>query len=90
MDGINLLQKTPKILDDFQKEKPELLPQINLIKNNDKNIIESHYKELANSLEKNLFERCDKKTNQTYLGFLREFHASTKNAINILYRLNTS
>ena len=87
MDGISLLQKTPKILDDFLKEKPELLNQITLIKNNDKNIIESHYKELANSLEKNLFERCDKKTNQTYLGFLREFHASTKNAINILYRL---
>ena len=87
MDGINMLQKTPKILDDFQKEKPELLPQITLIKNNDKNTIESHYKDLANSLEKNLFERCDKKTSQTYLSFLREFSASMKNAINILYRL---
>ena len=87
MDGINMLQKDPKILDDYEKEKPELLPQINLIRTNDKKIIESQYKELANSVEKNLFEFCGKKTSQTYFTFLREFSASMKNAIYILYKL---
>ena len=87
MDGISMLQKDQKLLKDFEKEKPELLPKITLIRNNDKNLIESHYKELANSVELNLFEYCGKKTSQTYLSFLREFSASMKNAITILYRL---
>ena len=87
MDGINMLQKDSKILDDYAKEKPELFPQITLIKTNDKKLLEDYYKELANGVEKNLFEYCDKKTNQKYLSFLREFSASMKNAISILYRL---
>ena len=87
MDGISILQKDKKILNDFEKEKPELLPKITLIRNNDKQSIEAHYKELANSIEINLFEHCGKKTSHSYLSFLREFSASMKNAINILYRL---
>ena len=87
MDGISMLQKDKKILNDFEKEKPELFSKISLIRNNDKQSIEAHYKELANSVESNLFDHCGKKTSHSYLSFLREFSASMKNAINILYRL---
>ena len=87
MDGISMLQKDQKILKDFEKEKPELLPQINLIRNNDKNLIETHYKGLATLVENHLFEFCGKKTSQSYFSFLREFSASMKNAISILHRL---
>ena len=87
IDGINMLLKDQKFLDDFSKEKPESIPKINFLKTSDKKQIEAKYKELANSIEKNLFESCDKKTSQTYLSFLREFSASMKNAISILYRV---
>ena len=87
IDGINMLIKDQKFLDDISKEKPEIIPQITILKGGDKNYIETHYKELANSVEKNLFEYCDKKTSQNYMSFLREFSASMKNSISILYRL---
>ena len=87
IDGINMLLKDQKFLDDFSKEKPESIPKIALLKTSNKKEIETKYKELANSIEKNLFESCDKKTSQTYLSFLREFSASVKNAISILYRV---
>ena len=87
IDGINMLLKDQKFLDDFSKEKPDFIPKIALLKTSDKKQIEAQYLELATSIEKNLFEYCDKKTSQTYLNFLREFSASMKNAISILYRL---
>ena len=87
IQGINMLQKNPKVLDDFEKEKSELIPNITLIRKKDKNEIEKKYKELSNSIENHLFEYCDKKTSQNYFSFLREFSASMKNSIMILYRL---
>ena len=87
IDGINMLLKDQKFLDDFSKEKPDSITKINFLKTGNKKEIEKKYKELANSIEKNLFESCDKKTSQTYLSFLREFSASVKNAISILYRV---
>ena len=87
IQGINMLQKNPKVLDDFEKEKSELIPYITLIRKKDKNEIEKKYKELSNSIENHLFEYCDKKTSQNYFSFLREFSASMKNSIMILYRL---
>ena len=87
MDGINILKNDKKFLDDFAKEKPDLIPQITFIETCDKTSFETKYKELANSIEKNLFEYCNKKTSHTYLNFLREFTASMKNSITIIYRL---
>ena len=51
INGIKYLQKNTKILDDFEKEKLNLKSQISLIKENNTSNIDTHYKELANSIE---------------------------------------
>ena len=64
INGIKYLQKNTKILDDFEKEKQNLKSQISLIKENNMSNIDTHYKELANSIENNLFKNCEHLTSE--------------------------
>ena len=87
INGIKLLQNNTKIMDDFEKEKPNLKDKISLIRESNTNSIETHYKELSKSIENNLFENCDKKVNPTYFAFLQEFALLIKNSQQLLFRV---
>ena len=88
LNGVKYLQKHPEILENFGKENPNLTSQISLIKENNISVINTHYKELANSIEKNLFESCEQKTQGSYfLPFLREFALLIKESRKILIRV---
>ena len=81
------MQKNTKIIDDFEKVKPNLKVNISLIREKNTSPIESHFKELATSIEINLFDNCDKNVNSTYFAFLREFALLIKNSQNLLFRV---
>ena len=88
INGIKYLQKNTKILDDFEKEKLNLKSQISLIKENNTSNIDTHYKELANSIENNLFKNCEQKTQGSYFfSFLQEFALLLKDSKKILFRV---
>lgn len=88
INGIKYLQKNNKILDDLENEKPSLKEKITLIKNNNLALIENDYKELGNTIEKNLFYNCEQKTQGSYFfPFLQEFALLMKNSKNILFKV---
>ena len=88
INGVKHLQNNSEILDDFEKEKPDLKNQISLIKENNISKIDTHYKELANSIEKNLFKNCEQKTQGSYFfPFLQEFALLLKDSKKILFRV---
>ena len=87
INGIKILQKNTKILDDFEKEKPNLKENISLIIESNNILIETHYKEISKSIENNLFDNCDKKVNSTYFAFLQEFALLIKNSQQLLFRV---
>lgn len=87
INGIKLLQNNTKILDDFGKENPKLNEQISLIKSNNFTIIETKYKELATSIENNLFNNCEQKASSKYFAFLQEFALLVRDSKKILYRV---
>ena len=88
LNGIKYLQKNPKILDDLENEKPNLKEKITLIRNNNLALIDQNYKELGNTIEKNLFKNCEEKTQGTYFfPFLQEFALLMKNSKNILFKV---
>ena len=50
--------------------------------------IDTHYKELANSIENNLFKNCEQKTQGSYFfSFLQEFALLLKDSKKILFRV---
>ena len=88
LNGIKYLQKNSKILDDIEKEKPSLKDKISLIKDNNLALIDNYYKELGNTIEKNLFKNCEQKTQGSYFfPFLQEFALLMKNSKNILFKV---
>ena len=87
INGTKILQNNTKILDDFEKEKPNLKDNISLIRDNNSASIETYYKELSKSIEHNLFDNCDKKVNSTYFAFLQEFALLIKNSQKLLFRV---
>ena len=84
-NGIEYLKKNPQIIDDFIKLKPYLKENVPLI--NDESFIKKSCDELAKSIEENLFNNCEQKTNGNYFEFLIEFSLLLKNSKNILIRL---
>ena len=88
INGVKYLQKHPEILENLGKENPNLNGQITMIKKNDISVINTHYTELTNSIEKNLFENCEQKTQGSYfLPFLREFALLIKESRKILIKV---
>lgn len=87
INGVKILKKNTKIIDDFEKNKPNLKENISLIRENNGAPIESHFKELATSIEIKLFDNCDKNVNSTYFAFLQEFALLIKNSQNLLFRV---
>ena len=88
INGIKHLQENTKILDDFEKENQNLKSQISLIKENNTTTIDTYYKELANSIENNLFKNCEQKTQGSYFfSFLQEFALLIKDSKKILFRV---
>ena len=88
MNGVKYLQKNPSILENFEKEKQKTATQISLIRENNMSNIDIYYKELANLIEKNLFEKCEQKTQGSYfLPFLREFALLIKESKKILFQV---
>ena len=88
LNGIKYLQKNDKVLDNLEKNNPKLKDTISLIKENNLINIELHFRELANSIENNLFNNCDQKTQGSYFfTFLQEFALLIKNSKNILFRV---
>ena len=86
-NGIEYLKKNPNIIDDFIKIKPNLKEKISLIKDNNESLIKNICDDLAKSIEYNLFNNCEQKTNRNYFIFLREFSLLVKNSPKILIRL---
>ena len=87
INGVKILQKNTKIIDDFEKVKPNLKVNISLIREKNTAPIESHFKELAASIEIKLFDNCDKNVNSTYFAFLQEFALLIKNSQQLLFRV---
>ena len=88
LNGIKYLQKNDPILDNLEKNNPKFKQTISLIKENNLINIELHFRELANSIENNLFNNCGQKTQGSYFfTFLQEFALLIKNSKNILFRV---
>ena len=88
INGVKHLQNNSKILEDFEKERPNLKAQIFLIKDNNISRIDTYYKELANSIEDKLFKNCEQKTQGSYFfPFLQEFALLLKDSKKILFRV---
>ena len=86
-NGIEYLKKNPNIIDDFIQIMPNLKEKISLIKDNNDSFIKNICGDLAKSIENNLFNNCERKTNRNYFEFIREFSLLLKNSRKTLIRL---
>ena len=87
LKGIQNLQENQSILDNLTNEKPTLLNQINLIKENNDLLIQSHYKNIAKLIEESLFKFSNSKTESYYIDFLQEFAKLKYDNMKLLHKI---
>ena len=87
LKGIENLQQNQNILDNLIVEKPHLSNQINLIKENNDLLIQSHYKNMAKLIEESLFKFSNSKTESNYIDFFQEFTKLKYDNMKLLHQI---